>query len=60
MCLLPHLACFSRKEDMRHTVTLVLVIEETEHNTANETPAVVISHLKMCKYFINLVFQKVS
>lgn len=32
----PTPGCFSRKEDVRHTVTLVLVIEETEHNTVNK------------------------
>lgn len=32
----PTPGCFSRKEDVRHTVTLGLVIEETEHNTVNK------------------------
>lgn len=53
----PTPGCFSRKEDVRHTVTLVLVIEETEHNTVHKKTAVVISHLK--RHFINLVFPKV-
>jgi len=53
----PTPGCFSRKEDVRHTVTLVLVMEETEHNTVKKT--VVMSHLKRHESFTNLVFPTV-